>query len=102
LTVLVSDDEGLNKYIKGVMGGIEEWLREGTVERLVVVVGGLDSGETLERWNFDVKVEGDDEGLVGGGENGRVTRTQRPENVGVGNESHKSECLRTRRICRRP
>lgn len=57
LTVLVSDDEGLQSYIDGVMGGIEDWLKEGTIERLVVIVGGEETGETLERWTFNVEVD---------------------------------------------
>ncbi|GMI46866.1 hypothetical protein TrCOL_g13214 [Triparma columacea] len=57
LTVLVSEDEGLQKYIDNVMGGVEDWLREGMIERLVVVVGGEETGETLERWTFNINVD---------------------------------------------
>jgi mitotic spindle assembly checkpoint protein MAD2 len=34
-------------------------LLSGDVQRLVVVVSGVDSGETLERWQFNVSLEGD-------------------------------------------
>lgn len=42
---------------------VESWLLNGDVQRLVVVVSGVDSGETLERWQFNVSLEG------GGSEN---------------------------------
>lgn len=57
LTVLTTTDEGLLSYLTQVMGQIEMWLLEGDVNRLVVVVSGVDSGETLERWQFNVFVE---------------------------------------------
>lgn len=39
------------------MGQMESWLLDGDVQRLVVVVSGVDSGETLERWQFNVQVD---------------------------------------------
>jgi mitotic spindle assembly checkpoint protein MAD2 len=60
LTVLTSTDEGLLKYLAQVMGQVESWLMNGDVQRLVVVVSGVDSGETLERWQFNVDLEGGD------------------------------------------
>lgn len=76
LTVLTTTDEGLLKYLNNVMGQMEEWLLNGNVQRLVVVVTGVDSGETLERWQFNVSVEdrgggagkGKDASLVPGGD----------------------------------
>ena len=40
------------------------WLTDGDVQRLVVVVTGIDSGETLERWQFNVCVEDGGDGGV--------------------------------------
>ena len=57
LTVLTTTDEGLLKYLHQIMGQMETWLLEGDVQRLVVVVTGVDSGETLERWQFNVNVD---------------------------------------------
>ena len=42
------------------MAQVEDWLMSGDVQKLVVVVAGIDSGETLERWQFNVTVDGDD------------------------------------------
>ena len=57
LTVLTTTDGGLLKYLKQVMDQVEAWLLRGDVQRLVVVVAGIDSGETLERWQFNVMLD---------------------------------------------
>jgi mitotic spindle assembly checkpoint protein MAD2 len=57
LTVLTTTDDGLLNYLNQVMGQMEAWLLDGNVQRLVVVVSGVDSGETLERWQFNVNVD---------------------------------------------
>jgi len=59
LTVLTTTDEGLLSYLGQVMTQMESWLTYGDVQRLVVVVSGIDSGETLERWQFNVSIEDD-------------------------------------------
>ena len=64
LTVLTTTDEGLLKYLNQIVTQVQTWLMYGDVQRLVVVVTGADSGETLERWQFNVTVEGE-----GAGEN---------------------------------
>lgn len=68
LTVLTTTDEGLLEYLKNVMDQMEVWLTDGDVQRLVVVVTGVDSGETLERWQFNVAVEKDSLNDAGGSE----------------------------------
>ena len=57
LTVLTTTDEGLLQYLDQIVKQVETWLLYGDVQRLVVVVSGADSGETLERWQFNVTIE---------------------------------------------
>ena len=57
LTVLITTDEGLLSYLDQIMSQMESWFIDGDIQRLVVVVGGVDSGETLERWQFNVSVD---------------------------------------------
>jgi mitotic spindle assembly checkpoint protein MAD2 len=59
LTVLTTTDDGLLQYLNNIMKQMETWLSHGNVQRLVVVVSGVDSGETLERWQFNVSVDDD-------------------------------------------
>ena len=65
LTVLTTTDKGLLDYLNKVQKQVTEWLLVGLVQRLVVVVNGLDSLETLERWQFNVSVDN----AAKGGEN---------------------------------
>jgi mitotic spindle assembly checkpoint protein MAD2 len=58
--VLTTTDEGLINYLKQVMAQVEAWLISGDVQRLVLVVSGVDTGETLERWQFNVSLEEED------------------------------------------
>lgn len=41
------------------MAQVEAWLLSGDIQRFVVVVSGVDSGETLERWQFNVSLDED-------------------------------------------
>lgn len=59
LTVMTTTDEGLLHYLQNVQKQVAEWLMNGLVQRLVLVVQGVDSTETLERWQFNVSVEGE-------------------------------------------
>mmetsp|Transcript_12567 Transcript_12567/g.34859 ORF Transcript_12567/g.34859 Transcript_12567/m.34859 type:complete len:233 (-) Transcript_12567:152-850(-) len=68
LTVLTSTDKGLLRYLEAVQKQVEQWLMLGNIQRLVVVVQGVDSMETLERWQFNVTVE-DPKMELEGGEN---------------------------------
>ena len=83
LTVLTTTDAGLNEYLDNVMGQMEHWLTDGDVQRLVVVVTGVDSGETLERWQFNVSVE--DKGKGSGA--GTAISSSMDVDSAVGNEN---------------
>ena len=57
LTCLTTTDEGLLKYLHNVQKQVTQWLQTGNIQRLVVVVKGVDTLETLERWQFNVSVD---------------------------------------------
>merc|ERR1719359_2186982 len=59
LKILVTQDKGLQAYIGEVMQQLEGWMLDSQVKKLVVVVASQLSGDTLERWAFDVKVNED-------------------------------------------
>mmetsp|Transcript_23549 Transcript_23549/g.65363 ORF Transcript_23549/g.65363 Transcript_23549/m.65363 type:complete len:222 (-) Transcript_23549:190-855(-) len=82
LTVLTTTDDGLLKYLGQVMAQVDSWLMNGDVQRLVVVVSGVDSGDTLERWQFNVALE--DNG-VGGDENRAPTPNVKHSSTGKKN-----------------
>jgi hypothetical protein len=54
LTMLVSSDDQVKAYIKKIMTQLNEWMIGGKISKLVVVITSKDTGEHLERWQFDV------------------------------------------------
>ena len=61
LTLLVSTDERVNNFLKSVLTQIQEWLVERKIKKLVVVLTSVETKEVLERWEFKVEYETDDE-----------------------------------------
>ncbi|KAL4239919.1 MAD2 mitotic arrest deficient-like 1 [Mactra antiquata] len=57
LTLLMSTDDGIKKYLSQVISQIKEWLLNMTVNKLVVVIKSLNSNEVMERWQFDVECD---------------------------------------------
>eukprot|EP01032_Pedospumella_encystans_P018790 gene18790-21383_t len=55
LTMMVTTDETLSAYMNNILRQLEVWLMNGSVQKLILVVKGSESGETLERWVFDVE-----------------------------------------------
>jgi mitotic spindle assembly checkpoint protein MAD2 len=45
------------KYLSNVQQQVTAWLQTGQIQRLVVVVKGVDTLETLERWQFNVSID---------------------------------------------
>ena len=87
LTLCVTSDDTLERYIQTVMGQVNrtllhprerdwttadawwtEWILTGNLSRLVMAIKSQDTRETLERWQFDIHVE-EPAGAVGGKEN---------------------------------
>lgn len=54
LAMFVTTDDGLNGYLRNVLMQLEDWLSGGTVQKLVLVITSQETGETLERWAFDL------------------------------------------------
>ncbi|XP_060581162.1 mitotic spindle assembly checkpoint protein MAD2A-like [Ruditapes philippinarum] len=57
LTLLISTDDAIKKYLSEVISQIKEWLLNMTVNKLVVVIKSLNTNEVLERWQFDVECD---------------------------------------------
>lgn len=56
LSMVLTNDEGLSAYMINILKQLDTWLMNGSVQKLILVVKGIDSGETLERWAFNVEV----------------------------------------------
>lgn len=53
--MLVSSDDQVKAYIKKIMGQLDKWMVGGKITKLVVVITSKDTGEHVERWQFDVR-----------------------------------------------
>lgn len=72
LTVMVSVDDEVKDYIRRIMSQLHRWIYGGVVSKLVVAVTSTGTGETVERWQFDVEIlpqdkSDSDEGGLGSG-----------------------------------
>jgi mitotic spindle assembly checkpoint protein MAD2 len=77
LTVLTTNDEGLLRYLRNIQKQVTDWLLSGEIQRLVLVVKGIDTMETLERWQFNVTVENNDDNAT---ENQAPNQGSKPAN----------------------
>eukprot|EP00899_Mesostigma_viride_P011851 jgi/Mesvir1/20667/Mv14881-RA.1 len=64
LQMLVTADGELHAYLSQVLTQLSEWLMANVLQRLVLVVSSVGSGEVLERWAFEIET---DEAAVTGG-----------------------------------
>ncbi|KAI9029054.1 DNA-binding protein [Phycomyces nitens] len=47
----------LQKYMADIMGQVKEWLLQNVIQKLVLLIQSVETGETVERWQFDVKAK---------------------------------------------
>ena len=64
LTLLVSTEPEVNKFLDNVLAQIKDWLEQRKIKKLVVVLKSVESQETLERWEFKIESEKDAEGKL--------------------------------------
>lgn len=52
---LVTADDQVKAYIKKIMSQLNKWMAGGKISKLVVVITDRETGEHVERWQFDVR-----------------------------------------------
>lgn len=57
LTPAVTADDQVKAYIKKIMSQLKEWMYGGKISKLVVVITSKETGEHVERWQFDVRLK---------------------------------------------
>jgi len=55
---IVSADDQVKAYIRKIMSQLNKWILGGKISKLVIVITSKDTGENLERWQFDVQLQG--------------------------------------------
>lgn len=58
LNMLVSADDQVKGYIKKIMSQLNKWMLKSKISKFVVVITSKETGEHVERWQFDVQVFG--------------------------------------------
>ncbi|GAD97437.1 mitotic spindle checkpoint component mad2 [Paecilomyces variotii No. 5] len=58
LNMLVTADDQVKAYIKKIMSQLNKWMVGGKISKLVVVITNKETGEHVERWQFDVQIFG--------------------------------------------
>lgn len=51
----VSSDDQVKAYIKKIMSQLNKWMLGGKISTLVVVITSKETGEHVERWQFDAR-----------------------------------------------
>lgn len=55
LTILVTSDKSLQKYLDTILAQLKDWLEAKAVRQVVLVISSVDTKETLERWEFRIQ-----------------------------------------------
>jgi mitotic spindle assembly checkpoint protein MAD2 len=58
LNMLVTSDDQVKAYIKKIMSQLNKWMVSGKISKLVVVITSKETGEHVERWQFDIQIVG--------------------------------------------
>ncbi|WVQ74511.1 hypothetical protein IAR50_004112 [Cryptococcus sp. DSM 104548] len=57
LQMLRLTNEDVQEYISTILAQVKEWILESSLTRLVLAIKSADTGETVERWQFDLYTE---------------------------------------------
>ena len=52
--MMTSVDDQVKAYIKKIMSQLSKWMQKSKISKLVVVITSKETGEHVERWQFDV------------------------------------------------
>jgi len=57
LQMMVTKDKPLKEYLEKVLQQLNEWLMQGAVQKLVLVIASMEDATILERWSFDIETD---------------------------------------------
>jgi mitotic spindle assembly checkpoint protein MAD2 len=55
LNMMTSCDDQVRAYLKKITGQLSRWMKDSKISKLVIVVTSKETGEHVERWQFDVR-----------------------------------------------
>lgn len=54
--MMTSVDDQVKAYIKKIMSQLSKWMQRSKISKLVIVITSKETGEHVERWQFDVRI----------------------------------------------
>ncbi|WWD16542.1 hypothetical protein CI109_100969 [Kwoniella shandongensis] len=91
LPMLVTSDESLKEYLSTILSQVQEWLLSSSITRLVLAIKSIETGETLERWQFDIHAEDAQTPSGSGSGSGTITNPSLPGGPTKGKKKEKTE-----------
>ncbi|KZF19017.1 HORMA domain-containing protein [Xylona heveae TC161] len=89
LNMLVSSDDQVKAYIKKIMSQLNKWMIGGKISKLVIVITSKETGEHVERWQFDVQI------MSKSSRSKSSSKTADKENSAPGDASQQSQSEKT-------
>ncbi|KAK5127229.1 hypothetical protein LTR85_008591 [Meristemomyces frigidus] len=59
LNMMTTCDDQVKAYVKKIMSQLSRWMQKAKISKLVIVVTSKETGEHVERWQFDVNMFND-------------------------------------------
>ncbi|EEB06287.1 spindle checkpoint protein Mad2 [Schizosaccharomyces japonicus yFS275] len=65
INMLITIDDEVKAYIRRIIAQLHRWMYRGKIQKLVVVITDKDTGDDLERWQFNVEILCKNEDSIG-------------------------------------
>jgi len=62
----MTTNEGIKSFLKSVLDQIQDWICENITHKITLIISNLSTQEVLERWDFKVNYECDENGNAEG------------------------------------
>ncbi|KAI5954730.1 MAD2 [Candida theae] len=62
LPMVINNDDDVKNYISNIMKQLKKWIYGKKITKLVVVIVSTSTGESIERWEFNIETKDNDEG----------------------------------------
>ncbi|KAI8927056.1 DNA-binding protein [Entophlyctis helioformis] len=58
LSLFIASDDAVTAYLEQILAQVQNWVSARSISKFVMVISSKDTGLVLERWQFDVRLEG--------------------------------------------
>lgn len=61
LPMVINNDDDVKNYISNIMQQLKKWIYGKKITKLIVVIVSTSTGESIERWEFNIETKDDDD-----------------------------------------